>query len=89
MQQPQATASTAPQPVTQQPSMTPQQPQNTIAQAPAQAQPEPQTPQEPVRTYIPSPAGVVIGQVDTSKADAALLNADAAEKAAREALALG
>ena len=68
---------------------TPQPPQDTIAQMPQQTSVAPQAPQEPVRTYIPSPTGVVIGPVDTSKADAALLNADAAEKAAREALALG
>lgn len=86
---PQQQPVTTQQPVTPQPAMTPQPPQDTIAQMPQQTSVAPQAPQEPVRTYIPSPTGVVIGPVDTSKADAALLNADAAEKAAREALALG
>ncbi len=84
----------APQPV-QQPAVSPQQPQPAVQQPPVQ-QPVSQAPQtaqeqqkEPVRTYIPSPAGVVIQSVDTSKADAALANADAAERMAREVLAHG
>ena len=84
----------APQPV-QQPVVSPQQPQPAVQQPPVQ-QPVSQAPQtaqeqqkEPVRTYIPSPAGVVIQSVDTSKADAALANADAAERMAREVLAHG
>lgn len=84
----------APQPV-QQPAVSPQQPQPAVQQPPVQ-QPVSQTSQtaqeqqkEPVRTYIPSPAGVVIQSVDTSKVDAALANADAAERMAREVLAHG
>lgn len=84
----------APQPV-QQPAVSPQQPQPAVQQPPVQ-QPVSQAPQtaqeqqkEPVRTYIPSPAGVVIQSVDTSKADAALANADAAERMAREVLSHG
>ena len=84
----------APQPV-QQAAVSPQQPQPAVQQPPVQ-QPVSQAPQtaqeqqkEPVRTYIPSPAGVVIQSVDTSKADAALANADAAERMAREVLAHG
>ena len=84
----------APQPV-QQPAVSPQQPQPVVQQPPVQ-QPVSQAPQtaqeqqkEPVRTYIPSPAGVVIQSVDTSKADAALANADAAERMAREVLSHG
>ncbi len=84
----------APQPV-QQPAVSPQQPQPAVQQPPVQ-QPVSQAPQtaqeqqkEPVRTYIPSPAGVVIQSVDTSKVDAALANADAAERMAREVLSHG
>ena len=43
---------------------------------------------EPVRTYIPSPAPVKLEQQDLSKAEMALMKADAAEKAAKESLAM-
>jgi len=43
---------------------------------------------EPVRTYVPSPTPVVLQAPDTSKADAALMNADAAEKLARQTLSM-
>ena len=43
---------------------------------------------EPVRTYIPSPMPVQLAPQDISKAETALMKADAAEKAARESLAM-
>ena len=48
----------------------------------------PQTPPEPVRTYIPSPVGVKIQGVneDPTSADAAMRRADSAEKLALETL---
>lgn len=44
---------------------------------------------EPIRTYIPSPTPVVLNAPNTDKADAALRNAAAAEKLARDTLAMG
>ena len=47
----------------------------------------PKTPTEPVRTYIPSPQGVVVNnQTDTSAADAAMLRANNAEQIALQTL---
>ena len=50
---------------------------------------EPAKPQEPVRTYIPSPEGVKINNTeDTSSADEALRRAELAEKKAMETLGM-
>ena len=50
---------------------------------------EPAKPQEPVRTYIPSPEGVKISNTeDTSSADEALRRAELAEKKAMETLGM-
>lgn len=47
-------------------------------------------PNEPVRTYIPSPQGVVVNkQTDTSTADAALMRANNAEQLALQTLKMG
>lgn len=47
-------------------------------------------PNEPVRTYIPSPQGVVVNkQTDTSAADAALMRANNAEQLALQTLKMG
>lgn len=66
----------------------PQQTSQANAQAPVQKQEENKQPSEPVRTYIPSPAPVVLNQPNTDKADAALRNADMAEKLARQTLSM-
>ena len=42
----------------------------------------------PVRTYVPNPTPVQLPQEDTTKADMALMRADAAEKLARETLSM-
>lgn len=54
---------------------------NTVNNTPANK------PTEPVRTYIPSPQGVVVNnQTDTSAADAAMMRANNAEKIALQTL---
>lgn len=44
---------------------------------------------EPVRTYIPSPMPVQLASQDMSRAEMALMNADATEKMVRETLSMG
>jgi len=53
---------------------------------PAAVQKDPNAVEEPVRTYIPSPQGVVIQPQDMSSLDKALANADAVEKQGYEVL---
>lgn len=80
----QPTVNTA-QPQMAQQGVQPQQPQQS-----QQAQPQPaNASSEPVRTYVPSSAPVALAQPNTDKADAALKNADLAEKLARDTLAMG
>ena len=64
---------------------------NTASTTTTQTVTQNNNPPEPVRTYIPSPAGVKIvnQQEDTSAADNALTNADKAEKLAMQTLKMG
>ena len=79
--------SPATSPSVQQPSQNVTGDTNTYVPSP-QAATVNNNPQEPVRTYVPSPTPVILQAPDTSKADAALLNADAAEKLARQTLSM-
>ena len=63
--------------------------QTTQQQGTTQPTDNQQTPDEPVRTYIPSPEPVVLtNTTDMSPVDAAMKKADAAEKLAMETLAM-
>lgn len=60
----------------------------TETTAPNTDKKDPNKEMEPVRTYIPSPIGMVPKNSDTSPVDSALAQADAAEKKVQEVLAM-